>query len=154
MTVARKAVAISLAMLGAYYAILGSFTLLNLPDVTRRWIQLSGDPDFRFDVGLFTMWIGFGAAIVVLLGLATAACGIGTAIGRTWGARYWIGLAIAAPLIHFPWFMYRVIATGTRPRAEAALGIRAFAIRCAAICAVYALAWVLTRRQCVDRLAG
>ena len=64
MTVIRRIVALGLAVLGAYYAIHGSLTLLNLPGVTRRWIALSGDPDFRLDFEIFAMSIGLGAVVL------------------------------------------------------------------------------------------
>jgi hypothetical protein len=146
--------AISLAVLGADYAWLGTATLFNLSDVTRRWIELSGDADFKLDFQFFMICSGIGALAVSLLGFATAACGVGTVAGWTRVFRAWMILAIAAPLIHFPWFLYRVISTGTLPRSEAALSIRAVAIRFVVICVAYLLAGVLTRRQSITRMAG
>ena len=58
------------------------FPLLNVTTVTNRWIQLSGDPDFQSDFGLFVMLIAFGAAMVVVLGFATAWRGVGAAMER------------------------------------------------------------------------
>jgi hypothetical protein len=145
--------AISLAILGAYYTALGTVTLFDLSDVTTRWIALSGDADFRFDFQFFMLCIGIGALAVSLFGIATTTCGVGTAAGRPRAFRYWIVLAIAAPLIHFPWFLYRVISTGTLPRSEAALITRADAVRFLVICAAYVLAAILTRRQPVSQTA-
>lgn len=143
--------AISLAILGAYYTALGTVTLFDLSDVTTRWIALSGDPDFRLDSQFFTLCIGMGAMAVSLFGIATTTCGAGTAAGRPRAFRYWMVLAIAAPLIHFPWFLYRVISTGTLSRSEAALATRADAVRFLIICVAYVLAAVLTRQASVSQ---
>jgi hypothetical protein len=145
MTVLRNLLAIAIASLGTIYAVRGTLALMSLSDVTNRWIQLSGDPDFRFDADLFRALIGSGAAAVLLFGLATAACGVRTAMGRAGTSKYWTGLAIAAPLIHFPWFTYRVIATGKRAGWQSS--VRWNAICFIAVCAAYVLAWALTRRQ-------
>jgi len=154
MTVLRKAVALSLAVIGTYYAWLASFTLLTLPETTRRWIYLSNDADFRLDYEILLIYFGVGAVLVLVLGLATAVCGMRTVAGRPVSPRYWIALAIAAPLIHFPWFMYRVIASGRLPREAAWPGLRTVAIRFGVICAAYILTCILTRRGSVTRTAG
>jgi hypothetical protein len=146
MTVVRKILAIALALLGAQYVVRASATLIALPDVTARWIQLSGDPDFKFDYNLFAICIGVGAAAVLTMGLATAALGIAEAAGREVRNRYWIALAIAAPLIHFPWFLYRRIALGTLPRGQVEIALQPVAVRFAVITAVYMLAWAVMRR--------
>jgi hypothetical protein len=49
MSMLRRTVAAALALLGAYYAVSEVITLASLPSVTHRWIELSGDADFRFD---------------------------------------------------------------------------------------------------------
>ena len=38
-----------LAVIGVWYAVVGASALLKLGEVTRRWTQLSGDPDFPAD---------------------------------------------------------------------------------------------------------
>jgi hypothetical protein len=145
--------AVSLAILGAYYTALGAVTLLDLSDVTARWIALSGDADFRYDFRVFMFCIGIGALAVSLFGIATTTCGVGTAAGRPRACRYWMALAIAAPLIHFPWFLYRVVSTGTLPRSEAAIINRANAVRFLVICLAYVLASVLTRQGSVGQMS-
>ena len=141
-----NAVLVFLAIVGTYYVGLGGFVLLNLNDVTAAWIEHSNDPDFRYDFRNFKLLTGVGAMAVSMLGVATVACAMRTVTGRVVPAKAWIVLAVAAPLIHFPWLLYRVIGTGTLPRAEAALSIRAVAIRFGVVCAAYLLASVLTRR--------
>ena len=145
--------AISLAILGAYYTALGTVTLFDLSGVTARWIALSGDSDFRLDSQFFTLCIGMGAMAVSLFGIATTTCGVGTAGGRPGAFNYWMVLAIAAPLIHFPWFLYRLISTGTLPRSQAALITRADVVRFLVICLAYVLASVLTRQASVSGTA-
>ena len=68
----------------------------------------------------------FRLPAVIVLGAATAVGGICTLLGRSWGTKPWLLLAVAAPFIHFPWFMYRVIATGMKP--EGTWDRRLFAI--------------------------
>ena len=148
----RMVMAISLAVLGVYYALLGTSTLLNLTDVTWRWIRLSGDPDFKFDFELFRMFIALGALGISVLGLATVACGAVTASGRGVAPGYWAALAMAALFLHVPWFLYRVVGTGLRT--DSATEIRAVAIRFAAVCMAYVFAWALTRRESVGRIAA
>ena len=150
----RIILAISLAVLGAYYTALGTVTLFDLSHATTQWIELSGDPDFKFDFGFFRMCIGIGALAVSLLGIATTTCAVGTMIGRRGAFKYWVVLAIAAPVIHFPWFFYKVISTGALPRSDAALSTRAVGFRFLVICIAYILACVLTRRDSVTRTAS
>jgi hypothetical protein len=150
----RTVVVLCLAMLGVYYAVLGTTTLLNLTDVTWRWIQLSGDSDFRFDFNPFMTAIGLGALGVSLLGLGTTVCGMSSAAGRPVSSVYWGALAVAALFVHAPWFLYRIVATGRMSRSDATAGIQAVAIRFAVVCLAYALAWALTRRDSAGRIAA
>src|SRR5262245_27052162 len=149
----KRAVAIMLALLGAYYAWLGSRTLLHLQAHTQRWIALSGDPDFRFDFSLFALTIGTGASLVAMLGAASVLCAFALLRGRPWSERSAVILAIAALLVHAPWFMYRVIATGYLPRGLAAEPIRAFGLRVLVICAQYFVVWVVQREDDPQHLA-
>jgi hypothetical protein len=151
MLLLRRALAILLAGLGSYYVIVGSVTVMTLPSVTNRWIALSGDPDFKFDFGLFAMLIAMGAVMVAWLGIATVLRGVNTALAQpvTASSAGWGVLAIGALLLHIPWVVYREIATGSPaiPRSEANAEIRLFVIRCVVICVTYALMWALTRRE-------
>ena len=137
--------AVALACLGAYYAIVSVQVLVNLSDVTNRWIQLSGDSDFRWDFEPFKAMIGSGAAAVLVFGIGTVMCGIRAASGRLVRARYWVALAMAAPLVHFPWFVYKLIATGRRPGWD--LTARSVAIRLVVICVAYAITCALVRHE-------
>ena len=67
----RRTIVGLLTLVGGYYAFVGASVLLNLGQVTRRWTQLSGDPDVPADAGQFVMLIGAGAAIWIVLGVAT-----------------------------------------------------------------------------------
>lgn len=68
-------------MLGIYYGALGIVTLVRLPTLTQRWIEATGDPDFRFDFEFFAVAIGFGAAMVATLGVVTATRAVRMASG-------------------------------------------------------------------------
>jgi hypothetical protein len=149
----RRIFAVALVVLGVYYAGRGCITLLRLPAVTHRWIELSGDPDFRLDYQMFLMLIGAGAVMVALLGTVTAwrALRMARADDVRWGA-----LTVAAPLIHVPWLIYRAIATGApvSPSLQASASLRMFAMRSVVVCVAYVIAWALTRRQRLSRVAG
>jgi hypothetical protein len=138
MTMLRRTLAVGLAVFGAYYTIIGAITLLNLSAVTHRWIELSGDVDFRSDFKIFQVMIGAGAAMVTLLGIVTVLRAVRMLLGHQvrWGV-----VAVAAPLLHVPWLMYRAIGTG----APVFPALRLFATRSVVVCAAYALAWVVTR---------
>jgi hypothetical protein len=56
-------------------------------------------------------------------------------------------LAIAAPVVHLVWFMYRVIASGSS--SDATLTLATFALRGALVCGAFVALWVLTRRPCL-----
>lgn len=77
----RRAFAGALAVLGIYYGALGIVTLVRLPTLTQRWIEATGDPDFRFDFEFFAVAIGFGAAMVATLGVVTATRAVRMASG-------------------------------------------------------------------------
>ena len=153
MLMLRRTLAVGLAVLGAYYAIIGSITLLNLPAVTHRWIELSRDPDFRFDFPIWFVLIGSGAVMVALLGIVTTVRAI--RMTRDEDVR-WGALALVAPVIHFPWFVYRAIATGAPvfPAFQSSPALRIFALRCAVVCAAYVVVWALTRYPHTTRVAG
>jgi hypothetical protein len=142
----RRIITAALACFGVWYIVIGARTLLHLQEQTQRWIVSSGDPDFRFDAGLFAFAIGAGAALVLTLGAASLACAIGSLRGRPWRGRSIVFLAIAALLLHVPWFLYRTIATGHLPRGLAAEPIRAFGLRVLAVYVLYAAVW-LTHRE-------
>ena len=84
----RTLLAIALTCLGTYYAFVSLQVLVNVSEVTSRWIHLSGDLDFRFDADLFRALIGSGAAAVLAFGLVTVICGIRTASGRLVSCNY------------------------------------------------------------------
>jgi hypothetical protein len=73
----------ALAVIGACYAFVGANVLIHLGDVTRRWTQLSGDPDFPADATRFSL------VIVVILWWAAPLKPAITAhpFGPTSGAR-------------------------------------------------------------------
>lgn len=138
----RRLVLVVLAGIGAYYTALGAFTLVTLPSVTSRWIELSRDPDFKYDYWLFLQMIGFGALAVGLLGAFTVTEAIRTLRSR--GPAAWAFLAVTVALLHIPWFFYRLIATGGRESAKAEMLM--FAARGGVITLMYVLAWLLSRR--------
>jgi len=149
----RRTLAVGLAVLGAYYTFIGAITLANLPSVTHRWIELSGDVDFRADFGSFQVMIGTGAALVTLLGIVTVLRAMRMLRGHQvrWGV-----VAVAAPFLHVPWLMYRAIGTGAPvfPALAASPTLRLFAARCVVVCATYALAWVVTRLSVAHPSSG
>jgi hypothetical protein len=148
----RRTLAVGLAVLGAYYTIMGTIVLLNLSAVTHRWIELSGDVDFRADFQVFQVMIGTGAAMVTLLGVVTVWRAMRMLLGHQvrWGV-----VAVAAQFLHVPWLMYRAIGTGAPvfPALAASPALRLFATRSVVVCAAYALAWVVTRSS-VARLSS
>jgi hypothetical protein len=136
----EKIFVIAFAVLGAYYVFLGTGTLARLMEVTDRWIYLSGDSDFRLDRPQFAFMIAIGACGVAVFGAATV-----HASWRWWRGqatpRRWLVLTVIAPLLHAPWFMYRIIATWRLPRFLAADALRIVGFRFVVICACYFLAW-------------
>jgi len=148
----RRTLGTLFAILGAFYGILSALTLLRLSTVTDRWIQLSGDPDFNYDRGMFMMWIGVGAVLVGALGFGTAAKGLAAARGDR---NSWLGLAIGSLVLHWFWFLYRTIGTGLLDRGAQAIARRDNVIRFGGICAAYFVMWIITRqRQMADRPAN
>jgi hypothetical protein len=153
MSVVRRVLGAALAVIGMFYATRGAMTLASLPSVTHRWIELSGDIDFRSDFQTFQLMIGTGAALVTLLGVATVLRAVRMLLGHPvrWGV-----LAAAAPFLHLPWLMYRAIGTGAAvfPALERSPALRLFAMRCAVVCAAYVVAWALTRYPHTTRVVG
>jgi hypothetical protein len=130
-------------VLGAYYCALGVLTLVRLPDVTRQWIERSGDPDFKYDYDLFMALSGVGATLIAVLGWRTVVKGVATARGQH---PSWLGPAIAALLLHWFWFLYRVMGSGMLDRQDRFIAQRSTAIQFGIVCAGYALLWLLNRR--------
>jgi hypothetical protein len=148
----RKALGGLLSLLGVYYCVVSVRTLLRLPNITERWIQLSGDPDFKYDYGMFLTWIGTGAVLVGVLGFRTAVKGVAAAQGR---GDSWLWLAISALSLHWFWFLYRTIGTGLLGREAQAIAQRENAIRFGTICTAYLLMWIIMRgRQAASRSAN
>lgn len=109
----KKALGALFTVLGTYYCGLGIFTLARLPSVTRQWIDRSGDPDFKYDYGFFMMLSALGATSIALLGWWTVRKGLATTRLRQVS---WLGPAIAALLLHWFWFLYRIIGAGLLDR--------------------------------------
>jgi multisubunit Na+/H+ antiporter MnhG subunit len=138
----RKILGGLFAMLGSYYCVLGVLTLVRLPSVTARWILRSGDPDFKYDDGMFMLWIAVGAVLVGVFGYRTAIKGVATARG---GRDSWLALAIGAPLLHWFWFLYRTVGNGVLDRAAQASAQRTNGLRFGTICIAYLAMWIVTR---------
>lgn len=149
----QRLVLVVLTGVGAYYAALGTLTLVTLPRVTSRWIELSGDSDFRHDYWLFLQMIGFGGLAAGLLGAFTVTEAVRTLRSR--GPAAWAFLAVAVTLLHIPWFFYRVIATaGTSDPESAKAALLMFTARCGVITLLYFLAWLLSRRGSMTRMTA
>jgi hypothetical protein len=101
----RKGLGALFAVLGAYYCVLGGAVLVQLPSVTSRWIERSGDRDFRLDSDLFLKLSGVGAALILLLGWRTVVKGLATARGR---CPSWLWLAMSSLPLHVVWWMLGV----------------------------------------------
>lgn len=139
----RKVLGALFTVLGAYYCALGVLTLVRLPDVTKQWIERSGDPDFTYDYGLFMMLSGVGATLIAVLGWRTVVQGVATGRGRH---ASWLGPAIGALPLHWFWFLYRVIGSGTLDRQNRVLAQRNTAIQFGIVCIGYLLLWLMNRR--------
>jgi hypothetical protein len=151
---ARRVIVALLAIVGAYYAFAGSVTLLTISDVTRRWVEHSGDPDFRFDFDQFRFLIVSGAAIWLVLGVATVLCSVRTLAGNPVKHGYWAALAALAVVVHIPWMIYKIISTGVLPRPEAGSVVRAAGFRFAAVALLYVVGLLATRRWPAGRATG
>ena len=139
----RRALGALFTLLGSYYCALGIFTLVRLPRVTRQWIELSGDPDFKYDYLLFMMLSALGATSIAVLGWRTVVKGLATARGRQVS---WLGPAIAALPLHWFWFLYRTIGAGVLDREGQIVTQRNAAIQFGIVCAGYLLLWLINRR--------
>ena len=139
----RKVLGAVFAVVGAYYGALGVFTLVRLPGVTTRWIQQSGDPEFKYDYDTFMMLSALGAVSITALGCGTVVKGIAAARGRY---ASWLGPAIAALPLHWFWFLYRTIGAGLLDRqGQIAVQLEA-AIQFGAVCIAYFVLWLITPR--------
>ena len=121
--------------------------LFNLSDTTTRWVLASGDPDFIDDFDKFAFAIGVGAVFFVLFGCATAVGAIAINLGRSWSARYWLGLVVAALAIHIPWLVYHRINAGNLDQAAASTQRFLVSSAFVVICTAYVLVWMSARRQ-------
>lgn len=143
----RKALGALFTALGAYYCALGILTLAQLPGVTRQWIERSGDPDFKYDYGLFMMLSALGATSIAVLGWRTVVKGLATARGRQVS---WLGPAIAALPLHWFWFLYRIIGAGVLDRQGQIVAQRNAAIQFGIVSVGYVLLWLINRRPSPD----
>jgi hypothetical protein len=142
MDIIRRILGSLFALLGTYYCVLSVLTLVRLPSVTARWIQQSGDPDFKYDYQMFMLWIAVGAVLVGMFGFSTAVKGVVAARG---GRGSWLVLAIAAPFLHWFWFLYRIVGSGVLDRWAQAGALRSDGLRFGAICGTYVAMWIIMR---------
>jgi multisubunit Na+/H+ antiporter MnhG subunit len=140
----RKILGALFAILGTYYCVHSAATLVRLPRVTTRWVQASGDPDFKYDYGLFLMLIAIGAVAVATFGLRSAVKGVAAARGQR---QSWLALALGAPILHTFWLLFRIIGTGELGRAAQATAIRYDEIRFTSTCLAYVAMWILMRER-------
>lgn len=141
---ARRIIVSLLTVVGGYYAVVGASALLRLGEVTRRWTQLSGDPDFPADSTQFGILIGTGAAIWVVLGIGTTLSGVRTLTDRPVPRGAWPALTALALCVHVPWWLYKSLGTGALPRPEAALQVRAASLQFVAVAILYVAGLVAT----------
>ena len=139
----RRALGALFTVLGAYYCALGALILVQLPDVTRRWVEQSGDPDFKYDYGMFIVLSGAGAALIAVLGWRPVVNGAATARGLQ---TSWLLVAIAAVPLHWFWFLYRIIGAGILDRQGQIMVQRNAAIQFGATCIGYLVLWLTSRR--------
>jgi hypothetical protein len=126
--------------------------LVRLPNVTARWIQRSGDPDFKYDDHMFMLWIAVGAVLVGVFGYRTALKGLAAARGSR---DSWLALAIGAPILHWFWFLYRTIGSGVLDPAAQASAQRNNGLRFGTICMAYLAMWIVMRyRNSANRPAS
>jgi hypothetical protein len=132
------------AILGGYYCVLSVRTLANLHTITARWIERSGDPEFKYDYYNFAGLITVGALLVGVLGYRTAVKGTRAALGRR---ESWLALAIGAPLLHWCWFLYRTVGNATLPGHAQLIANRTTLARFGLICLAYVVMWLVMRRR-------
>jgi hypothetical protein len=142
MDIIRRTLGGLFATLGMYYCVLSVLTLVRLPSVTAHWIQRSGDPDFKYDYSIFMLWIAVGAVLVGVFGYRTAVKGVAAIHGSR---DTWLGLAIAAPFLHWFWFLYRTVGNGVLDRAAQAAAQRHNGLRFGTICIAYLVMWIVMR---------
>jgi hypothetical protein len=142
MDIIRRTLGGLFALLGMYYCVLSILTLARLPSVTTRWVQRSGDPDFKYDYQMFMLWIAIGAVLVGAFGGASAVKGVAAARGAR---DSWVALAFGAPLLHWFWFLYRIVGNGVLDRAAHASALRQDELRFGAICLAYLVMWIIMR---------
>jgi hypothetical protein len=123
-------------VVGVWYAAFGLSLLLNLGDVTARWIVASRDPDFHHDAATFR---GAGALLALLaLGLGVFSI---RAAGRTFVSRYdarrhWLLLTGMAVIVSLLRGLAELIAGVLTPLRVASFG---------AVCGLYVLLWLVDR---------
>jgi hypothetical protein len=66
-----------------------------------------------------------------------------TAMGRH---ESWLALALAAPLLHWFWFLYRSIGNGVLTREAQTTAMRTNGLWFGLICLGYAVMWIVMRR--------
>lgn len=140
----RKTLGALFAVLGAYYCVIGGVVLVQLPSVTSRWIERSGDRDFRLDYDLFLKLSGIGAALILLFGWRTVVKGVATARGER---PSWLWLAMLSVPLHAGWWMYRVVGSGSLGREGVAAERVDSGIQFGLVCGGYLLLWVMNRRS-------
>ena len=148
----RKGLTFALLALGLYYTGLGTVSLLTVSEVTARWIERSGDPDFRYDVRVFTALIAVGSVALTVLGCATAVRAYRQLTGQapTFASTGWGVLFGVAVLVHVPAFFYKVIAGGTLGPDGFPSHVVTTAGRFLLTCVLYGTVWALAVRDARD----
>jgi hypothetical protein len=131
------------ATLGTYYCVLSMLTLARLPRVTADWIARSGDVDFKHDYRFFMVGIAVGSVLAGVFGYRSAVQGLRAARG---GRESWPGLALAAPFLHWFWFLFRRIGAGVLDREAQEMVMRNNALWFGAICFAYLVMWMVMRQ--------
>lgn len=137
----HRAVTVALLALGLYDAVMGPVSLLHVSDVTARWIERSGDFDFKYDVDLFTALIAAGSVALTGLGLATPVRAYRDLAGQPPRYPEWGGLFVASVLVHVPVFFYKVISGGTLGPDGFPFHVVTTADRFLVTCALYGVVW-------------
>jgi hypothetical protein len=128
--------AVAVTIVGVWYAAYGFSLLVYLPQVTRRWILMSGDPDFILDFNKFLL----AGAVLALLAVSLGVVSI------RWATR-----AIRAPYAtrrHWLWLLaLAVVVGGMRTFAEFIAGMLTpwRFVSFTAVCVLYALLWAFDR---------